>query len=108
MNCRGDVRHRFALFLIVLIILWTGLTGFIAVARYQQGEGYVNGSSYTAVNYSNVSDYTGSGVDLWAFLGSVTAFAFSGEMLIIIAPLAAIIVLFGAWVILSVFAGMGG
>jgi len=29
-------------------------------------------------------------------------------MLIIIAPLAAIIVLFGAWVILSVFAGMGG
>ena len=106
MNARGDVRHEFALFLIVLLILWTGLTGFIAVARYQQQEGYLtDSSSYTAVDYSNLTEITDSGLDMWDFLGSVGSFAFSGEMLIIIVPLAAIIALFVVWIILTFLRG---
>ena len=106
MNARGDIRHEFALYIIVVLILWTGLTGFIAVARYQQEAGYLEDSSnYTAVDYSNLTELGDSGLDMWDFLGSVGSFAFSGEMLIIVVPLAAIIGLFAVWIILTFLRG---
>jgi energy-converting hydrogenase Eha subunit G len=113
---RGDVRHDFALFWVCLVVIWAVFMGLAAAAHaseslneldnsselenYSEYMGQLNNTSSETLEVSNIV-YAGS------WLGSFFQFFFLPEIAVISLMLAAIGVMFGIYMVITLIAPGG-
>lgn len=118
MNARGDIRHTFVIFWVLLLVCWFVVAGAIGVARiataYPSNSSVGNYTNYSGnISDSNLTELVEtSGPFLQDWLGNLFSdpenWIFAGEFAVITGILVLIGILAGVYIAATVFFGVGG